>query len=90
LGEGAGGNVTTANNVICIGIDGANVNNSCFIGNIRGVTTTPPDAVAVFIDPDGQLGTASSSRRYKTDIQKMDKASQTILRLKTRDLSLQE
>jgi endosialidase-like protein len=46
------------------------------------VTTTQPDAVAVFIDPDGQLGTASSSRRYKTDIQKMDKASQTILRLK--------
>ena len=81
LGEGAGANVTTANNVICIGGDGANVNNSCFIGNIRGVTTAQPDAVAVFIDSAGQLGTVSSSRRYKTDIQKMDKASQAILAL---------
>ena len=82
LGEGAGGNVTTANNVICIGSDGANVNNSCFIGNIRGVTTAQMDAVAVFVDSDGQLGTVSSSRRYKTDIQTMGKDSQAILALK--------
>jgi hypothetical protein len=81
LGEGAGGNVTTANNVICIGNDGANLNNTCFIGNIRGVTTANMDAVAVYIDSAGQLGTVSSSRRYKSDIQKMDKASQAILAL---------
>jgi len=82
LGEGAGGNVTTATNVICIGNDGANVNHSCFIGNIRGVTPAQPDAVAVFIDSAGQLGTVSSSRRYKTDIQPMDRASQAVLDLK--------
>ena len=34
------------------------------------------------IDSAGQLGTMSSSRRYKTDIKPMDKASETILALK--------
>jgi hypothetical protein len=82
LGDGAGGNVTTASNAICIGSNGANVNNSCFIGNIRGITTQNNDAVAVVIDSAGQLGTLSSSRRYKTDIKPMDKASESILALK--------
>jgi len=82
LGDGAGGNVTTASNVISIGSNGANVTNSCFIGNIRGITTQNNDAVAVMIDSAGQLGTLSSSRRYKTDIKPMDKASESILALK--------
>ena len=34
LGSFAGINVTTADHVICIGINGENVSNSCFIGNI--------------------------------------------------------
>jgi hypothetical protein len=82
LGEGAGTNVTTATNVICIGSDGGNVNNSCFIGNIRGVTTANADAVAVLIDSAGQLGTVSSSRRYKTTIKPMDSASEAVFALK--------
>ena len=84
LGYGAGGNVTTASSVICIGalVPGANVNNTCFIGNIRGVTTQNTDAIPVLIDSNRQLGTASSSRRYKTDIKPMDKASESILALK--------
>jgi len=82
LGFGAGSNITTATNVICIGSDGGNVNASCFIGNVRGVTTTNQDAVPVLIDSAGQLGTVSSSRRYKTDIETMDKASKAILSLK--------
>jgi len=32
LGVSAGSSVITASNVICIGTEGANVNNSCFIG----------------------------------------------------------
>ena len=40
---------------------GANVNNSCFIGNIHGVTTAINDAIPVVIDSAGQLGTVSSS-----------------------------
>jgi len=82
LGDGAGGNVTTATNVISIGSNGANVSNSCFIGNIRGITTVNNDATQVMIDSAGQLGTVSSSRRYKTDIKPMDKGSESILALK--------
>ena len=82
LGDGAGGNVTTASNVISIGSNGANVTNSCFIGNIRGITTANNDAIQVMIDSAGQLGTVSSSRRYKTDIKPMDKSSESILALK--------
>jgi hypothetical protein len=36
----------------------------------------------VLIDSAGQLGTVSSSRRYKTEINPMDKASESILALK--------
>jgi len=82
LGFNSGGNVTTANHVIAIGAVGDDVNNSCFIGNIRSVTTAHNDAVPVVIDSNGQLGTASSSRRFKTDIKPIDKASESILALK--------
>jgi Chaperone of endosialidase len=82
LGHGAGLGVTTASNVICIGTDGADVNNSCFIGNIRGVTTPNADAVPVLIDSAGQLGTMSSSRRFKEEIKPTDKASESILALR--------
>src|SRR5437016_7989210 len=54
LGQGAGLNVTTANSVICIGTVGANVNDSCFIGHIRGVTTAQNNAIPVLIDSLGQ------------------------------------
>jgi hypothetical protein len=84
LGAGAGSGVITADDVICIGrgVVGANVGGTCFIGNIRGVTTQNANALPVLIDGAGQLGTANSSRRYKTDIKPMDKASETILALK--------
>ena len=84
IGRDAGAGIITADNVICIGsnLDGANVNDSCFIGNIRGVTTTNADAIPVLIDSAGQLGTMSSSRRFKREIKPIDKASETILALK--------
>jgi len=83
VGESAGYNVTTANNVICIGafVAGADVDNSCFIGNVREVATANANAIPVLIDSAGQLGTASSSRRFKKDIKSMGKASETILAL---------
>src|SRR5882724_1157638 len=84
LGFIAGNGVTTADNVICIGngVAGAEVSDTCFIGNIREVTTQNGDAVAVVIDSAGQLGTMSSSQRFKKEIQPMDKASEAILALK--------
>ena len=83
LGANAGSNVTTASNVICIGsnVPAANVSNTCFIGNIFGVTTGM-DAVSVVVDANGQLGTVASSRRFKRNIQPMDNASEAILALK--------
>ena len=46
-----GGSVTTANNVICIGASGANVDNSCFIGriyfNMQPIVGTDPDSVTI-------------------------------------------
>jgi len=81
LGSFAGINVTTADNVICIGTNGENVSNSCFIGNIFGETTVNA-GTPVMIDSAGQLGTTSSSRRFKKEIQPMDKASESLLALK--------
>jgi hypothetical protein len=84
LGAFAGSAVTTANHVIVIGaqVDGANVSNTCFIGNIRGVTTINNNGLPVVVDSAGQLGTASSSARFKKEIKPMDKASEVILALK--------
>src|SRR6266567_3196125 len=76
-----GGGITTANGVICIGSLGANVGSSCFIGRIRGTTTHNADAIPVVIDSADQLGTVSSSRRFKKEIKPMDKASEAILGL---------
>ena len=83
LGFLAGSSVTTANNVICIGasVSGFNVDNSCFIGNIHGAPVGT-DGIPVLIDSTGKLGTMSSSRRFKTGIETMDKASEAILALK--------
>ena len=82
LGEDAGFNVSTANNVICIGfgVGGANVSNSCYIGSIFGQTSS--GGVAVFIDSAGKLGTLTSSRRFKEGIKPMEQASEALFALK--------
>jgi trimeric autotransporter adhesin len=81
LGVDAGTGVTTADNVICIRHPGANVSDSCYIGNIFGANVDP-SAVFVVIDANGKLGTTASSRRFKEEIQPMDKASEALLSLK--------
>jgi hypothetical protein len=57
------------------------VSSSCYIGNIFGVTTVNT-ATPVLIDSAGQLGTMSSSRRFKREIKEMDNASKVIHALK--------
>jgi hypothetical protein len=81
IGFGAGSDVTTASNVICIGysVGGDNIDNSCFIGNIFSV---PIAGTPVVVGQTGQLGTAASSRRFKTAIQPMDTASEALFSLK--------
>ncbi|HEX3445027.1 MAG TPA: tail fiber domain-containing protein, partial [Chthoniobacterales bacterium] len=82
LGFGAGDNVTTANNVICIGsgVVGANVSNSCFIGSVFGQTSS--GGTAVFISSNGKLGTPTSSRRFKDEIKPMERTSEALFALK--------
>jgi len=83
LGGGAGNNVLTASNVICIGASGADVSNSCFIGNIYGGNEGGTIST-VYINSNGQLGTQAppSSRRFKKEIKPMDHASEAVLALK--------
>jgi Chaperone of endosialidase len=94
LGNSAGFNLTTGSNNIDIGAFGATgdantirigrlaMQNRTFIAGIRGVTTGIANAVPVLIDTAGQLGTISSSRRFKKEIKAMDKTSEAILALK--------
>ena len=96
LGAGAGGNLTTGganidignagvageSNTIRIGNSGVPPQNRAFIAGIRGTTTGNANAIPVVIDSAGQLGTMSSSRRFKKEIKPMDSASQSILALK--------
>jgi hypothetical protein len=84
LGQNAGGSVTTASNVTCIGTSGANVDNGCFIGriyfNVQPIVGTDPDSVT--ITSTGRLGRGNvSSRRYKHDIQPMNRASEALYAL---------
>jgi hypothetical protein len=46
------------------------------------VRTAQNNALPLLIDSAGQLGTVSSSRRYKKEIKPMEKASEAILALK--------
>lgn len=53
-----------------------------FVSGIRGTQTGLADAVTVVIDSNGQLGTVSSSHRYKEEISDMGEASGRLLDLK--------
>jgi hypothetical protein len=80
LGSGAGNGIITASHVICIGAPGEEVNNSCYIGHIFGATSS--GGSAVYVTPNGRLGTATSSRRFKEQIKPMDAASEALFSLK--------
>jgi len=69
--------VTTESSTIRIGT--SNVQDAAFIA---GISLTPVVGDAVVVDANGQLGTATSSARFKNDIKPMDKASESILTLK--------
>jgi len=58
--------------------------NRCFISGIRGITTGVAGAVAVLVDSANQLGTVSSSERYKQDIRSLGDASGVIYNLEPR------
>jgi len=92
LGTGAGSNLTTGSDNIDIGNPGVagesgqirigrvEMQNATFIAGIRGVTVAK--GVEVVVGFNGQLGTMTSSARFKEAIKPMDKASEAILGLK--------
>jgi len=78
---GASGDGAAANSgVIRIGTPGTQT--SFFAAGVSGTNTGLSGAVPVVIDSNGQLGTVSSSRRYKEDIQDMGEASSGLMRLR--------
>jgi hypothetical protein len=93
VGFCAGCNLTTgANNIdigaYVVGVAGesntiriGNMITRTFIAGISGVTTGGTGA-AVLVDSNGQLGTISSSRRFKDEIQDMGEASSGLLKLR--------
>jgi len=64
------------------GIADAAVQSAFFAAGVRGVTTGLHNALSVVIDSNGQLGTISSSRRFKEDIDDMGDASRGLMRLR--------
>ena len=92
VGYEAGLNLTSGDKNIYIGSPGVSTESSTiriglwhtrtFIAGIRGVATENANAIPVVIDSSGQLGTVSSSQRFKKEIKSMDKASEVILALR--------
>jgi hypothetical protein len=92
LGANAGLNLTTTSNNVMIANQGVAGDSAtirigdsnqtrAFIAGIRGVTIGS-NGVPVLIDSNGQLGTTSSSRRFKTDIRDMGDLRSDLLKLR--------
>jgi hypothetical protein len=88
VGDEAGtGLGPSVNNCIAIGAPGdgpfAVLDNTCFIGSIFDQPVSDVGTQeAVFVDQFNVVGITASSRRFKHDIQPMDKSSEAILALK--------
>ena len=76
------GNTGLAAESDTIRVGTAGTQTTCFVAGIRGVATGVADAIAVLIDSTGQLGTVSSSKDVKHDIEDMDDQSADVLKLR--------
>jgi hypothetical protein len=89
LGYAAGSNITNNYNIDIgsTGVSGdsgtirigSGVQNSTYIAGIFGSVAS--SGIAVYVNSSGQLGTATSSARFKTNIASMDDASDVLLSL---------
>lgn len=79
------GNVGTIgdNNTIRLGTSGggAGQQDKCFVAGIYTIITGGP-AIPVLVDANGQLGTGSSSKRYKDDIKDMGSDTDRLMKLR--------
>jgi len=92
IGHSAGSALTTGHNNIDIGSPGAGAESNTIRIGVQGtqaftiIAGINEDFLAsgtpVFVSPDGFLGVAISSARFKEEIKPMDKASEAILALK--------
>ena len=92
LGKDAGKLLTIGHDNIMIGHEGVadegattrigSAQTRAFIAGIRGKTTGTNDAIAVLIDSNGQLGTVSSSGRFKEDVAPMAEKSAALTALR--------
>jgi len=94
IGASAGSNLTTGSDNVSIANTGVageastirigtpGTHTRAFVAGIRGVTTGLANAVTVLVDSSGQLGTVSSSRRFKEDIRDMNEATARLLELR--------
>ena len=72
--------VAGESNTMYLGLRGTQT--TAFIAGVRGATTLNANAIPVMIDSAGQLGTISSSIRFKEDIHDMADASKRLLQLR--------
>jgi hypothetical protein len=70
----------TENNTIRLGAGGTHL--KIFLAAVRGVTTGQNNALPVMIDGAGQLGTTSSSIRFKTDVRDLGDPGDALARLR--------
>jgi hypothetical protein len=90
LGSGAGSGLTTGHFNIDIGNEGvAGEQSTIRIGStsqtrtfVAGISRVGVTGAAVVVNAGGQLGTTTSSKRFKDEVKPMDKASEAILALK--------
>ncbi len=80
LGNVAGTGITTANDVICIGAGGENMERQLLYR--QHLQWTSSGGTAVFINSSGKLGTSTSSQRFKEQIKPMEQASKALFALK--------
>lgn len=76
------GNPGTSSDSGVLRVGNSVAQSSFFVAAVRGTTTGLNDAVNVMIDSNGQLGTISSSRRFKQDIADMGDASAGLMKLR--------
>jgi hypothetical protein len=77
----AGEAIVGADGVVRIGTPVAGTG-GCFVAGIRGITTSNADAIAVLVDSSGQLGTVSSSQRFKEKIETLTEGSSRFAQLR--------
>jgi trimeric autotransporter adhesin len=82
LGFNAGNSLTTGSGNVCIGSGVLGVANESNTTRIRNVYASAASGRAVYVNADNKIGTLVSSRRFKEQIEPMDKASEAILALK--------